>query len=148
MTLYEKIANQINDMIYNGILEPNEKLPSLRKASQMYGVSPATVQQAYSLLEAQGVIYAKERSGFYVNPIFSHSQNAHDLNAASHPENLDHQNELSYQDQSSQKFSQQSVDFVEALLQNMPATEQHYCSLSQSLLKSRILPSVNLSFRF
>ncbi|MHC5225048.1 aminotransferase-like domain-containing protein [Ignatzschineria sp. LJL83] len=134
MTLYEKIANQINEMIYNGILEPNEKLPSLRKASQMYGVSPATVQQAYSLLEAQGVIYAKERSGFYINPIFSTHQNELDFNVSNNANESEHKlaHELSYQDQSATKFSQQSMDFVEELLKNMPATEQHYGALSEA----------------
>lgn len=70
MTLYEQIAQQISEMIHTGVLKESEKLPSLRKSGQIYGVSPATVQQAYFLLETQGVIYAKERSGFYINPIF------------------------------------------------------------------------------
>lgn len=107
MTLYEKIANQISEMIHTGVLKQSEKLPSLRKASQIYGVSPATVQQAYFLLETQGVIYAKERSGFYINPAFK------TIETASKP---------------MAKFSQDAVDFVEDLLQNHSLSPHPYAS--------------------
>lgn len=112
MTLYEKIANQISEMIHTGVLKQSEKLPSLRKASQIYGVSPATVQQAYFLLETQGVIYAKERSGFYINPAFKVSESI---------------------DTPITKFSQNAVDFVEDLLQNHSLSPQPYAaSLSET----------------
>ncbi len=71
MTRYENIANEISQLIRSGILQPAEKIPSIRKASKMFDVSHATIQQAYYLLETQGIIYAKERSGFYVTPIFN-----------------------------------------------------------------------------
>ncbi|GGZ89410.1 GntR family transcriptional regulator [Ignatzschineria ureiclastica] len=71
MTRYENIANEISQLIQSGILQPAEKIPSIRKASKMFDASPATIQQAYYLLETQGIIYAKERSGFYVTPIFN-----------------------------------------------------------------------------
>lgn len=71
MTLYEKIANEIRDLIRAGVIKHTDKLPSIRKASKMFNVSPATIQQAYYLLETQGIIFAKERSGFYVKPAFS-----------------------------------------------------------------------------
>ena len=64
MTLYEKIANEIRDLIRAGVIKHTDKLPSIRKASKMFNVSPATIQQAYYLLETQGIIFAKERSGF------------------------------------------------------------------------------------
>lgn len=71
MTLYEKIANEIRDLIRAGVIKSTDKLPSVRKGSKMFNVSPATIQQAYYLLETQGIIYAKERSGFYINPAFA-----------------------------------------------------------------------------
>lgn len=71
MTLYEKITNEIRDLIRAGVIKHTDKLPSVCKGSKIYGVSPATIQQAYYLLETQGIIYAKERSGFYVKPAFS-----------------------------------------------------------------------------
>jgi DNA-binding transcriptional MocR family regulator len=41
------------------------QLPSLRQLSRQLGVSMSTVQYAYSLLEAEGQVYAVERSGYY-----------------------------------------------------------------------------------
>lgn len=70
MTLYEKIANEIRDLIRAGTIKNTDKLPSVRKGSRMFNVSPATIQQAYYLLETQGIIFSKERSGFYINPSF------------------------------------------------------------------------------
>ena len=46
--------------------DPGDRLPSVRQARASRGVSPSTVFQAYYLLEAQGLIRARERSGYYV----------------------------------------------------------------------------------
>ncbi len=73
MKHYEKIANEIRELIHNGALSAVKKLPSIRKASQIFHVSPSTVQQAYYLLETQGIIYAKERSGFFIKGVFNGS---------------------------------------------------------------------------
>jgi DNA-binding transcriptional MocR family regulator len=43
-----------------------DRLPSVRQASSSRGVSPSTVFEAYYLLEARGLIRARERSGYYV----------------------------------------------------------------------------------
>ena len=45
-----------------------DRLPSIREACRQRGVSPATVFKAYYLLEADGLIRAAPRSGYYVNP--------------------------------------------------------------------------------
>lgn len=73
MKLYEKFASELIELIRNGTLKGSEKLPSIRQASKRYGISQATVIEAYYLLETQGIIYAKERSGFYVQPTFNHT---------------------------------------------------------------------------
>ncbi|MBF7141299.1 MULTISPECIES: PLP-dependent aminotransferase family protein [Pseudomonas] len=65
---YEHLAEQIADMIRAGVLAVNERVPSVRQASERYGVSPATVFRAYYLLEDRGLIQARERSGYYVRP--------------------------------------------------------------------------------
>ena len=71
MKLYEKFASELIELIRSGTLKSYEKLPSVRQASKRYNISPATVLEAYYILEAQGLIYAKERSGFYVNTTFN-----------------------------------------------------------------------------
>lgn len=66
MKLYEQLANSIALSIQEGVLCKGDKLPSVRQASASRNVSPATVFQAYYLLEAKGVISARERSGYFV----------------------------------------------------------------------------------
>ncbi len=66
MKLYEQLADSIAQSIQSGVLNRGDKLPSVRQASESRGVSPATVFQAYYLLEARGLITARERSGYIV----------------------------------------------------------------------------------
>lgn len=69
MKRYERLADDIAGLIRNGILAPGEKIPSVRHASQTYGVSPSTVFQAYYLLEDRGLIQARARSGYFVRAL-------------------------------------------------------------------------------
>lgn len=66
MKRYEALAADIAASIRNGTLRPGDRLPSVRQASGSRHVSPATVFQAYYLLEAKGLIRSKDRSGYYV----------------------------------------------------------------------------------
>ncbi|CAG0978974.1 2-aminoadipate transaminase [Methylophilaceae bacterium] len=66
MKRYEKLAGEIAQSIRDGVLRRGDKLPSVRLASSSRGISPATVFQAYYLLEARGLITARERSGYFV----------------------------------------------------------------------------------
>lgn len=68
MKLYESLAGQLETSIRTGVLQPGDKMPSVRRTSSSRGVSPATVFQAYYLLEARGLIRARERSGYFVAP--------------------------------------------------------------------------------
>ncbi|HWX49330.1 MAG TPA: PLP-dependent aminotransferase family protein [Roseomonas sp.] len=49
------------------VLAPGEKLPSIRSFATTMQVSPSTVVEAYDRLAAEGVIYARPGSGFYVS---------------------------------------------------------------------------------
>ena len=66
MKRYEKFADEIAELIRNGVLAPGQKVPSVRHASRTYGVSASTVFQAYYLLEDRGLIVARARSGYFV----------------------------------------------------------------------------------
>lgn len=66
MKRYEKLADDIAQSIQNGDLRKGDKLPSVRQTSATRGISPSTVFQAYYLLEARGLISARERSGYFV----------------------------------------------------------------------------------
>jgi DNA-binding transcriptional MocR family regulator len=67
MKLYEQLADSIAQSIQEGVLCRGDKLPSVRQASASRAVSPSTVFQAYYLLEARGLISARERSGYFVS---------------------------------------------------------------------------------
>jgi DNA-binding transcriptional MocR family regulator len=63
---YERLASQIGDLIQRGDLAPGTRIPAVRAACDAYGVSPSTVFRAYYLLESQGLIVARPRSGYFV----------------------------------------------------------------------------------
>ena len=66
MKRYEQLADDIAQSIRQGVLRRDERLPSVRQTSASRGISPSTVFQAYYLLEARGLISARERSGYFV----------------------------------------------------------------------------------
>jgi len=63
---YEQLADEMAQAMRDGLLQPGERLPSVRQTCQRRGISPSTVFQAYGLLETRGLIEARPRSGFYV----------------------------------------------------------------------------------
>ena len=66
MKRYEALAADIAASIREGVLQPGDRLPSVRATSASRHVSPATVFEAYYLLEAQGLVASRPRSGYYV----------------------------------------------------------------------------------
>ncbi len=66
MALYREVAARIQHQIEAGLFAHGERLPGVRKLSQTMGVSVSTMVQAQRLLEDNGVIAARPRSGFYV----------------------------------------------------------------------------------
>jgi DNA-binding transcriptional MocR family regulator len=67
MKRYEALAADVEESIRTGVLRPGDRLASVRHISTSRGVSPSTVFQAYYLLEARGLIRARERSGYFVS---------------------------------------------------------------------------------
>ncbi len=66
MKRYEALAEEIAQSIRTGVLKLGDRLPSVRQTGISRGVSASTVFEAYYLLEAKGLIRARERSGYYV----------------------------------------------------------------------------------
>ncbi|HEX4241700.1 MAG TPA: PLP-dependent aminotransferase family protein [Steroidobacteraceae bacterium] len=69
MKLYRAVAEGIGDMIRGGTLRAGEQLPSVRALCAARDVSPATVLRAYEALEAEGLVEARARSGYYVRAV-------------------------------------------------------------------------------
>src|SRR5687768_12369546 len=67
MKRYQALADDIARSIRQGLLSPGQRLPSVRQASAARQLSPSTVFQAYYLLEAQGLVESRARSGYYVS---------------------------------------------------------------------------------
>lgn len=66
MKRYEALADEIARSIRSGVLQPGQRLPSVRQASAARKLSPATIFEAYYRLEAQGLVESRARSGYYV----------------------------------------------------------------------------------
>jgi len=54
-------------LIKSGKLEPGQRLPSIRALSASLQVNKLTVIEAYSVLEADGLIHARQGAGYFVN---------------------------------------------------------------------------------
>jgi DNA-binding transcriptional MocR family regulator len=65
-TLYRQVAADIALDIEQGVYLAEQKIPSIRKLSKQLQVSISTINQAYALLEDQGLIRAKPQAGYYV----------------------------------------------------------------------------------
>ena len=66
--IYEQISEKYKILILKGILEPDEKMPSVRQLAMDLSTNPNTVQRAYSELERQGFLYSVKGKGNFVSP--------------------------------------------------------------------------------
>ncbi|MEX1301459.1 MAG: PLP-dependent aminotransferase family protein, partial [Desulfotignum sp.] len=64
---YQQVANRLTRLIKEGVFSPGGAAPSVRKLSRQWNLSISTILKAYYLLEAQGLLVARPRSGFYVS---------------------------------------------------------------------------------
>ena len=66
-TLQLQIRQQLINAITEGLIRPNESLPSSRTLAKDLNVARNTIIAAYKELEFDGYITAKERQGYFVN---------------------------------------------------------------------------------
>ena len=64
--IYEQVADKMQNLIVNGVLEPDSKLPSVRSLAVELSINPNTIQRAYSELERSGFIYSVKGRGNFV----------------------------------------------------------------------------------
>lgn len=65
--LYEQIVDKFRTLILQGVLEPNERMPSVRSLAVELSINPNTIQRAYSELERTGFIYTVKGRGNFVS---------------------------------------------------------------------------------
>ncbi len=68
LPLYQQIETFIRQNILSGSLAPDTRLPSTRELARDLGVNRITVENAYSMLEADGLVMLRPSSGTYVLP--------------------------------------------------------------------------------
>ncbi len=64
--IYEQVADRFQKLILTGVLEPNEKMPSVRSLAVELSINPNTIQRAYAELERKGFIYTVKGRGNFV----------------------------------------------------------------------------------
>lgn len=65
--LYQQVKDSLRRMMLTGLLEPDEKLPSVRSLATQLAINPNTIQRAYAELEAEGYIYSVASRGSFVS---------------------------------------------------------------------------------
>ncbi|MDO9111355.1 MAG: PLP-dependent aminotransferase family protein, partial [Desulfatirhabdiaceae bacterium] len=67
--LYKQLYHQIREHVLSGKLSADSRLPSVRTLADELSTSRNTVDTAYQELYAEGYIYSKPRSGYFVSAL-------------------------------------------------------------------------------
>lgn len=65
----QNIVEQIRKSLINGSLQPGEVLPSEENLSKIFGVSRSSIREALQILEIQGIVDRKKRSGTVIRKL-------------------------------------------------------------------------------
>ena len=63
--IYEQVMDGLRQLIINGVLPENSKLPSVRELAVSLAINPNTIQRAYRGLEAEGYIISVPGKGSF-----------------------------------------------------------------------------------
>jgi GntR family transcriptional regulator/MocR family aminotransferase len=81
--IYQQIGAYLRQAILSGSLSADTRLPACRQLAHDLGVNRSTVENAYSALEAEGLVFSRMGSGTYVlqqdiiPPVSKHNTNTH-----------------------------------------------------------------------
>ena len=64
--IYTQIVENFRMQIASGILQPGDKLPSVRELAGMLSINPNTIQRAYREMEAMGLVQTIPGKGCFV----------------------------------------------------------------------------------
>ena len=68
--IYEQVKDGIRKLAYSGVMEPDEKLPSVRELASKLAINPNTISKAYKELEQEGFLYTITGRGTFINQDF------------------------------------------------------------------------------
>ena len=66
LPVYEQIRVQVARLAMSGQTAPGTRLPTIRQLASDLGLSKGTVERAYELLEADGVVESRGRAGTFL----------------------------------------------------------------------------------
>jgi len=66
MSKFERLAADIRQQIQTGQLRPGDRLPSISKLREIYGVSYGTIRSAMLVLKAEKLIVGRPGDAVYV----------------------------------------------------------------------------------
>ncbi|MBT2688068.1 FadR family transcriptional regulator [Bacillus sp. ISL-47] len=64
--LYQEVIERIQSLIEEGEIEPGSQLPSERKLAEWLSVSRTTIKEAFSVLEAKGIVTIHQGVGVFL----------------------------------------------------------------------------------
>ena len=65
--IYEQIKTGLRNLICQGVIDVDEKLPSVRDLASQLAINPNTIQKAYRELEQEGYVYAISGRGTFAS---------------------------------------------------------------------------------
>lgn len=65
--IYEQLMERIKELIIQGVMKPDERLPSVRSLARELAINPNTIQRTYRELEGEHYIYSLPGKGSFVN---------------------------------------------------------------------------------
>ncbi|MBX2882794.1 MAG: PLP-dependent aminotransferase family protein [Granulosicoccus sp.] len=80
--LRDQICEMVSAAINSQALSPDKRLPSCREMAEQLDVSRNTVFAAYGRLIDLGLVVARDRSGYYVNPLVGEKLSAGDCDTS------------------------------------------------------------------
>jgi GntR family transcriptional regulator len=66
LPIYRQLRNQFREAVARGVLEPEERLPSVRELSRTLVVNPNTIARVYTELEREGLLNTRPGLGVFV----------------------------------------------------------------------------------
>lgn len=63
--IYEQVKENFKNLIFQGVIRPDEKMPSVRDLAQKLSINPNTIQRAYRELEQEEMIYSIPGKGSF-----------------------------------------------------------------------------------
>jgi GntR family transcriptional regulator len=64
--IYQQIVDQIKEAVARKVLQPGDKLPSVRELSAMMTINPNTIAKAYQELEREGILEVLRGRGTFI----------------------------------------------------------------------------------